>query len=41
MYKLILNLWIMKRITVEQIQAFVGKYLTQAQADEILATAQI
>ena len=42
MYQFILNLWIMGRLTAEQVQAFVARgYITQAEADMILATPQI
>jgi len=35
------NMWVMRRITAEQVQAYVSKYISQEQADEILATEQI
>ncbi len=41
MYNFILNMWVMKRITEEQVQAYVVKgYITQEQANMILATPQ-
>lgn len=42
MYQFILNLWIMRRITSEQVQTYVSLgYITQAEADMILATPQV
>lgn len=42
MYSFILNMWIMKRITEEHVQACVVKgFITQEQANMILATPQI
>lgn len=42
MYQFVLNLWIMSRLTAEQVQAFVARgYITHAEADMILATPQI
>ena len=39
-YTYFLNLWIMGRVTEAQILACVPKYLTQEEADMILATPQ-
>jgi len=42
MYNFILNMWIMKRIDAIKVQSYVAKgYLTQDEADVILATLQI
>jgi hypothetical protein len=42
MYNFILNMWVMKRITEEQVQAYVVKgFITQEQANMILATPQV
>jgi len=42
MYQLLLNLWIMRRITEERLQAAVTKrYISQEQADNIVATPQV
>lgn len=42
MYDFILNMWIMRRLTEEQVQMYVTKgYITQAEADMILATPQV
>jgi len=42
MYGFILNMWIMKRITATQVQAYVTNgYITQEEADMILATPQV
>lgn len=41
MYKFVYNMWIMKRITAEQVQAYVNKgLLTQEEVDAILSTPQ-
>lgn len=40
-YNFYLNMWIMRRITAEELQAKVPKYLTQVECDMILATPQI
>jgi hypothetical protein len=40
-YNFYLNMWIMRRITAEQLQTKVPKYLTQAECDMIIATPQI
>ena len=39
-YAFILNMWIMAKITTEQVQAFVPKYINQDEADMILLTPQ-
>jgi hypothetical protein len=39
-YNFFLNMWIMHRITAEQLQSKVPKYLTQEECDMILATPQ-
>lgn len=42
MYQFLLNLWIQGRITTDRLQAAVSKaYITQAEADMILATPQM
>ena len=42
MYGFILNMWVMNRITITEVQAYVSKgYITQAEADMILATPQM
>jgi hypothetical protein len=41
MYNFILNMWIMKRIDATKVQSYIGKYITQTEADMILATPQI
>lgn len=42
MYAFILNMWVMGKITEAKVQAYVVKgYITQAEADIILATPQI
>ena len=41
MYKFVYNMWIMKRITAEQVQAYDEKgLLTQEEVDAILSTPQ-
>ncbi len=40
-YNFYLNMWIMRRITEEQLQSKVPKYLTQDECDMILATPQV
>jgi len=37
MFDFIKNMYLMGRISADKVQSFVGKYLTQAQADEITA----
>lgn len=39
-YTFYLNMWIMRRITEEQLKAKVPLYLTQEECDMILATPQ-
>lgn len=42
MYDFILNMWIMQRIDAAKVQSYVTKgYITQAEADMILATPQM
>ena len=42
MYTFILNMWIMGRVTTTQVAAYVTRgYITQAEADMILATPEI
>ena len=40
MYGFILNMWVMKRIDEAKVDLYVPKYLTQEEADMILATPQ-
>lgn len=40
MYQFILNMWIMKRIDATKVQSYVPKYITQDEANMILATPQ-
>lgn len=40
MYAMLLNLWVMKRITASKIQSYVPTFITQEEADMILATPQ-
>jgi len=41
MYQFILNMWVMKKIDATKVQSYVGKYITQAEADMIIATPQV
>lgn len=41
MYNFILNMWVMRKIDEAKVQSYVGRYITQEEADMILATAQI
>lgn len=41
MYQFILNMWVMKKIDSAKVQNYVGRYITQTEADMILATPQI
>ena len=42
MYQFILNMWIVGKIDAAKVQSYVTKgYITQAEADMILATPQI
>jgi hypothetical protein len=41
MFEFIRVQWVMRRIDVAKVQSYVGKWITQEQADAILATAQI
>lgn len=40
MYGFILNMWVMNKISAEKVQSYVPKYITQQEADAILATPQ-
>jgi hypothetical protein len=40
MYGFILNMWVMNKINEAKVQSYVPKYITQAEADAILATPQ-
>jgi hypothetical protein len=40
MYGFILNMWIMGRVTEAKVQSYVPYYITQDEADMILATPQ-
>lgn len=41
MYQFILNMWVMKKINETKVQSYVGRFITQDEADMILATPQI
>jgi hypothetical protein len=41
MYNFILNMWVMRRIDAQKVQSYVPKYISQNEADMILATPQI
>ena len=41
MYQFILNQWILGKIDAEKVQSFVPKWITQEQADTIIATPQV
>jgi hypothetical protein len=41
MHAFLLNLYIMKRIDVLKVQSYVPKYISQQEADMILATPQM
>ena len=40
MYAFILNMWIMRKKTADEIQSCVPRWITQAECDMILATPQ-
>lgn len=40
MYAFILNMWVMRKITELKVQSYVPKYITQEEADMIIATPQ-
>jgi site-specific recombinase XerD len=40
MYGFILNMWVMRKIDEPKVQSYVPKYITQDEADMILATPQ-
>ena len=39
-YAFFLNMWLLRKITAEQLQTKVPKYLTQDECDMIIATPQ-
>ena len=41
MYNFILNMWIMGRISEDKVKSYVPKFISQEEADMILATPQI
>lgn len=41
MYGFIFNMWAMGKINTEKVQSYAPKYITQAEADAILATPQV
>ena len=42
MYQYLLNMWVMRRVTGTQIDAFVAKgYISREEADAIIATPQV
>lgn len=41
MYQFILNMWVMKKIDTAKVQSYIPKYITQQEADMILATPQV
>lgn len=41
MNNFILNMWVMRRIDGDKLQSYVSKYITQQEADMILATPQV
>jgi hypothetical protein len=41
MYQFILNQWILGKIDAEKVQSYVPKWITQEQAETILATQQV
>lgn len=42
MYSFILNMWIMKRVSPEEISTFVEKgFITQEEADNIMSASQV
>lgn len=40
-YRFYLNMWIMRKITAEELQLYVPRYLTQAEYEMIVATPQL
>jgi len=40
-YQFVLNMWVMRKIDEAKVQSYVGRYITQQEADMILATPQI
>ena len=41
MYQFILNMWIMGKVDEAKVQSYVPRFITQQEADMILATPQI
>lgn len=41
MYQFILNMWVMKKVDETKVNSYVGRYITQDEANMILATPQI
>jgi hypothetical protein len=42
MYRFILNMWCMKKVTAEQVENYIDKgFITKTEADEILGTPQL
>lgn len=41
MYQFILNQWILGKIDADKVQSYVPKWITQEQADTIIATPQV
>jgi hypothetical protein len=41
MYQFILNQWILGKIDADKVQSYVPKWITQEQAETILATPQV
>lgn len=40
MYKFLLNMYLLGKITEAEVRSYVGKYLTQAQADKIITSKE-
>ena len=40
MYAFVLNMWVMRKIDAAKVQSYVPRYITQEEADMILATPQ-
>jgi len=40
MYQFILNMWVMRKINADKVQSYVPRFITQEEADMILATPQ-
>lgn len=41
MYNFILNMWVMRKITEAQVKSYIPRYITNEEAEFILATPQI